>query len=291
MQHTAKRLPRRSGEGGLVAQRLERPAHNRLVPGSNPGEPIQKNMSPELQRLIQLQEIESTIADARARIAAHPQHLAAAESRLQSSLAAVDAVRGRLKENQEARRELEKNAAVFQVRLTKFKDQLSAVKTNREYQAMQHEIATAQSDLGTAEERVLERMMAADTIAEDLKIAEAALAQERKAVDAEKQALAQELAEAARALAAATARRNELVSQLDPSLMDLFQQVARVRKGVALSTATRDGLCSVCHVRLRPPVFQKVRQNDSIVQCEVCQRILYYVPPPPAVEAPVVHTT
>jgi predicted nucleic acid-binding Zn-ribbon protein len=68
----------------------------------------------------------------------------------------------------------------------------------------------------------------------------------------------------------------------------LFQQVARQRKGIALSLATRDGTCSVCHVRLRPPVFQKVRHNDSIVQCEICQRILYYIAPPPPAEPPVV---
>ena len=72
-----------------------------------------------------------------------------------------------LKDNQEARRALEKDVAVYQGRLTKFKDQLSAVKTNREYQAMQHEIATAQSDLGAVEEKVLERMLEADAIAAD----------------------------------------------------------------------------------------------------------------------------
>ena len=48
------------------------------------------------------------------------------------------------------------------------------------------------------------------------------------------------------------------------------------------SLATRDGLCSVCHVRLRPYVFQQVRQNDAIIQCESCRRILYYAPPPSA---------
>jgi RNase P subunit RPR2 len=79
-------------------------------------------------------------------------------------------------------------------------------------------------------------------------------------------------------------------SRHGPVARQPVQQVAKARKGVALCTATRDGTCSVCHVRLRPPVFQKVRQNDSIVQCEICQRILYYVPPPPQVEAPVVHS-
>ena len=43
--------------------------------------------------------------------------------------------------------------------------------------------------------------------------------------------------------------------------MSLFEQVAKVRKGVALSMATRDGLCSICHVRLRPQVFQQVRHQ------------------------------
>ena len=46
---------------------------------------------------------------------------------------------------------------------------------------------------------------------------------------------------------------------------------------MALAEA-RDGLCTVCHVRLRPQVFNEVRRNDSIIQCESCTRILYFVP-------------
>jgi hypothetical protein len=40
----------------------------------------------------------------------------------------------------------------------------------------------------------------------------------------------------------------------------------------------RDGLCTVCHVRLRPQVFNEVRRNDALHQCDSCTRILYYVP-------------
>jgi predicted nucleic acid-binding Zn-ribbon protein len=246
-------------------------------------------MSPDLERLIQLQHAESAVAEAQARIATHPQRLAAADSRLNDARALVEAARQRLKSNQDQRRELEKNAAVYQGRLAKFKDQLSAVKTNREYQAMQHEIATAQSDLGSAEEKVLEQMVEADDITVDVKQAEVALARDQKEIEAEKRALADELAAAERELRQATERRDTLVRETPRALIDLFHQVAKVRKGVAIATATRDGLCSVCHVRLRPPVFQKVRHNDEIVQCETCQRILYYVPPPPPVETPVVH--
>jgi uncharacterized protein len=248
-------------------------------------------MSPDLERLIKLQHLDSTIHDARQTIAAHPQRLADADTRLGASQAPVEAARHRLKESQEARRTLEKDAALYQGRLTKFKDQLSAVKTNREYTAMQHEIATAQSDLGAAEEKVLERMMEADAIAADLKAAEAALAAERKQIEAEKKELTDDLAAEQDALARALESRAALVKELEPRLLGLFEQVARARKGVALCSATRDGLCSVCHVRLRPAVFQQVRSNDMIVQCDSCQRILYYVPPPPPVEHPIVRTS
>jgi hypothetical protein len=248
-------------------------------------------MSPDLERLVKLQHLDSMIHDARLAIAAHPQRLAAAETRRADAEASVEAARQRFKDSQDARRVLEKDAALYQSRLTKFKDQLSSVKTNREYTAMQHEIATAETDLGAAEEKVLERMMEGDAMAAELKHAETALASLRKEIEAEKKELAEDLTSVQQSLAGASESRASLVKDLEPRLFALFEQVARVRKGVALCSATRDGLCSVCHVRLRPAVFQQVRHNDTIVQCDSCQRILYYVPPPPPVEHPIVRTS
>jgi hypothetical protein len=239
-------------------------------------------MSPELARLIRLQQLDTTIEEGRRTIAAHPQRLAEADARLSEATERVESARQRLKACHDARRALEKDAAVFQARVTKYKDQLLDVKTNREYQALQHEIAAAQSELNAVEERELERMLEADQIAVEIKQAEAALAAERTAVEAEKAALAKELAATETALAGATAERAALVGDTEPRLVALYGQVAKVRKGIALCPATRDGLCSVCHVRLRPHVFQQVRQNDAIIQCESCHRILYYAPPPPA---------
>jgi len=246
-------------------------------------------MSPDLERLIQLQHLETIIADARSAIALHPQKLSALDAKLSEAKSAVDSAKEQLKANGDRRRELEKDVAVYQGRLTKFKDQLSQVKTNREYTAMQHEIATAQTDLGAVEEKVLERMLEADEINAASKRAESALAVRSKEIEAEKKTLNQALVTTEASLKESTEARAALVKALEPRLVALFEQVARARKGVAICVATRDGLCSVCHVRLRPHVFQQIRQNDSIVQCDSCQRVLYWVPPPPPVEPPVVH--
>jgi predicted nucleic acid-binding Zn-ribbon protein len=245
-------------------------------------------MSPDLQRLIDLQRLETTIAEARAAIAAHPQRLAEADAQLAAATQLLDAARSRLKDNQDARRALEKDVALYQGRLSKFRDQQSAVKTNKEYQALGHEIETAQRDLGSVEEKVIERMVEADAIAGDVKQAETMFAARRQEIEAEKKRLNEDLAAVEASLKAATEARTALLAQMEPRLVATFEQVARARKGIAVTMATRDGLCSVCHVRLRPQVFQQIRHNDSIVQCDSCQRILYYIPPPPPAEGAVV---
>jgi uncharacterized protein len=248
-------------------------------------------VSPDLERLIKLQQLETAIAEATSKIASQPERLAAADARLNDAKQGLETAKQRLKDNHDARRALEKDAAVYQGRLTKFKDQLSAVKTNREYQAMQHEIATAQQELGAAEEKVLERMMEGDALAAEVKKAEVQLTAQTKEVEAEKKALATELTSTEASLKETTAQRDTLLRELPKMLVSLFEQVARARKGVAICTATREGLCSICNVRLRPAVFQQVRHNDTIIQCEVCHRILYYVPPPQPVTPPTTVTS
>src|SRR5678815_4433252 len=187
-------------------------------------------MSTDLQQLIDLQNLETAIEEAKRRIAAHPQRMADADARLAHAQDALETARQRLKASQEARREQEKEAATFQSRLSKFKDQLSAVKTNREYQAMQHEIETAQKELGVVEERVLERMMDADALAVDIKRAEQVLAAQQKEVEAEKKTLGEELVTVEAALKDATVKRHALVASLPLQLVALFEQVSRARK-------------------------------------------------------------
>ena len=248
-------------------------------------------MSPDLDRLVKLQQLDSTIEDARRKIAAHPQRLAEADARLNEAKQRVADAQERLKASQEVRRTLEKDTAVYQARISKFKDQQAAVKTNKEFQALGHEMETAARDLAAVEEKVLEQMMDADVITADIKQAETALAKDQKEIDAEKAALVKELSSVDATLKQASEARTALVAQTDPKLLAMFEQVAKARKGIAICAATRDGLCSACHVRLRPQVFQEVRRNDAIIQCFSCNRILYFVPPPAQAEPAVTHTS
>jgi len=241
-------------------------------------------MNADLERLISLQKLDSAAHDAERQLAEAPEREKALEAKLDTERQAVAVAKEQLAANQTARRALEKDVAVQQGRLSKFRATAMAVKTNVEYAAVQKEIAFAQGEIKGIEDKELELMLAADDLTAGVKKAEAALAAGEKATSAERQKMAAETAALKAEVDRLRSERGSVVSGLSPQVLALFEQVARKRNGVAVSEA-RDGVCTICHVRLRPQVFNTVRRNDAIIQCDHCNRILFFVPVPAAAAA------
>jgi uncharacterized protein len=232
-------------------------------------------MNPDLDRLIRLQQIESAADDARRRISDHPQRLQALDERVAAAREALTGAKAVQAEAMSKRRAEEKEVSTIQARLAKYKDQLLEVKTNREYQAMLHEIETAQTEIRTREDRILESMMEADELSAGVKKAEAALKDIEKAAGAERQLIEQEVAALQAEMDRTGAARDKLAAEIDRQVLAVYEQVARNRKGIGISEA-RNGTCTICHVKLRPQMFNEVLRNDSIIQCDHCRRILFF---------------
>lgn len=244
-------------------------------------------MLPDLERLIQLQDVESRAAVASKAIAEAPGRIAALDALLQSATAALAAASQALADNHTHRRSIDKDLISAQQRQEKYKEQLMAVKTNDEYRAMQHQIEAVGAEVLQHEERVLVSMVEADEINAAIRKAEAAQKAAQSKVAAERSAIENEVKGHQAALAECNAARDKVVGALDnKGVIDTFHRIVKVR-GTAVARAEGER-CTVCQVRLRPAVFAEVRKNDSIVQCDSCNRILYFIAPksPQAPEAP-----
>jgi len=237
-------------------------------------------MHADLERLMALQKLDSAIHADERKLADEPARLKQIDGRIEQARQAVAKAKDATAVNQTARRDIEKELAVHQGRLSKYKDQSAAVKTNQEFHAIQHEMTFAQNEIRAQEDKMLERMMEADDLARTSKAADTELASVLKAADNEKKVIAQEHAAAQGALGTLRAERAALVSTLTPSVLAVFEQVAKRRNGIGIAEA-KEGICTICHVRLRPQVFLNVRRNEEIVQCDSCQRILYFIPAAP----------
>jgi uncharacterized protein len=237
-------------------------------------------MLPALQSLIDLQAIESRADDARRRIADAPGRIASLDAKLADARAGVEAAKSAISTNQSARREIEKELAVVQQRVSKYKDQLMEAKTNREYHAFQHEITTFSEQAQGFEGQIIEKMVEADDLDARLKAAQARLAADEKALTAERAAIEREVAEMKDLVSHATSERAAIATTLTAQLLAQFDLLFKNRKGLAVARLESGGHCSACRVGLRPHLANQVRNNDQIIQCDSCQRILYFVPPP-----------
>jgi len=236
-------------------------------------------MHADLERVIALQRLDSAASEARKKLAEGPEREKLFTERLDTAKQHVAESKEKLAANQEARRAIEKEVAVHQGRLSKYRDQAMAVKTNQEYHAIQHEIAHAQGEVKKHEDGILERMLEADELTATLKSAEADLASQQKSIDADRKTMQAEHGELQKSLDALLAERATVVAAIDKRVLSTYETAAAKRQGIAVAEA-KDGICTICHVRLRPQVFNEVRRNDTIMQCDSCQRIMYFVPAP-----------
>lgn len=243
-------------------------------------------MLPDLTRLIELQDIESRAAVANKAIAEAPGRIAALDALLQSATTALAAAKQSLAETQTSRRSIDNDLVSANQRLDKYKDQVMAVKTNEQLHAMQHQIKSVEDEVGQHEERVLVNMMKVDEINTQIKKAEAALKAAQAKVAAERGTIESEAKTHQATVIECAAARDQVVGSMDnKGAVETFQRIARVR-GTAVARAEGER-CTICQVRLRPAVFAEVRKGDSLVQCDSCNRILYFLPPAaPAAPAP-----
>ena len=234
-------------------------------------------MLPDLERLIRLQRLDTAADEARRTLNGIPSHIADLDTRLRASTTAVDAARDRSADKKNERQTVEKSLAEVQGRLSRFKDQLMAVKTNKEYTAMQHEIATAEAEVQRLEDAILEHMLEADDLAADVEAAERALQTEKAEIERDRAALEATCAEMELRLSGTSDERVTLTEHIGAAARQLFETVARQRGGIAV-VEVHDGHCTVCHVRLRLQMFNQVLRNTELIQCESCMRILYHDP-------------
>jgi hypothetical protein len=247
-------------------------------------------MLPEVQKLIELQQADREILRLKEEIAALPKKVAVIEAKLAGTKAVLENAKAAVKADDAARRKHEQAILDEQGKISKFRDQSLAVKTNEQYKALLHEIQFAEQDIRAHEDKILELMVNAETREKEVKAAEAELKEETADIEKEKAEARQRTAEDETLLAEWTAKREQARAGVDEALLRQYDRVAKYR-GSGLSEV-RDHKCLACQVMLRPQTYNEVRSGTSVVVCDSCQRVLYYDhanDAPVAAPTPVLH--
>ncbi len=232
-------------------------------------------MNTHLQLLIAFQHLDSKIIQLQERTHQIPESIEELNTTLDESREKLEEAETLLGEENARRRDLELDVEALRGKLSKSRSQLTEVKTNKEYQAVLHEISTAEGEITTKEDQILEGMMVIDekeqlgeTMRKEFERKEKEILQKRSELEkfaAEAQAQIDDLEN----------EKSQLGTQIPDELSQQYGKIATARNGLALAEA-KDQSCQACHVKLRPQLFAELKTKQEIITCENCNRFLYW---------------
>ncbi|HZR55500.1 MAG TPA: C4-type zinc ribbon domain-containing protein [Terriglobales bacterium] len=232
-------------------------------------------MLPDVQNLIDLKRADREILRLKEEIATLPKRVAAIEQRLAGTKTALEKAREAVKGDEASRRKYDSAIQDLQQKISKYREQSLAVKTNDQYRALMHEIQFAEQDIRANEDKILDLMVNAEIREKEVKAAEARLKAETAEIEKEKEEARRVTALDEKELAEWNTRRDAARAGVKEDLLRHYDRVLKFR-GSGLAEV-RDQRCMGCQVLLRPQTYNDVRGGKT-VECESCQRILYFDP-------------
>jgi len=227
-----------------------------------------------LDRLVHLQETDEKIVALQKEEEKIPREIEEQEQVFGNS-------KGRLAQVQESLEELEGKFSEFSRELEEAKDQQRrsqaralAVKTQREYQAVQREGEFARKRRGELEGQVRElqeeKAILEESLLEaqqDLEGKDAALEDKRKQAEARMKAIREEREDLQKT-------REVEAGLVEPELLAKYQRVFQRYRGKGIVRVT-GGVCNGCYMMIPPQLYNQVLAHGGIHTCPNCGRIIY----------------
>jgi predicted nucleic acid-binding Zn-ribbon protein len=234
-------------------------------------------VSPELSKLIELQELDLEMQRVADRLADIPAERSQVESNFNQYAVEFLALKSRYEQTLEDRSRLDAELLETQQNHEKYKQDLMRVRNEKEYVTALREIDATRKHVSRLETEILKSMEELEKLEAEVTLQAPDIEKKRGEVDHELRALESESAAADQRLASIGKRRAELAESIPKKLVDMYERVSRGRRGQALSEV-RNSTCTACRMRVRPKVFSDVRRGDQLITCDNCSRILFYRP-------------
>lgn len=169
--------------------------------------------------------------------------------------------------------EAELDIKIRREKITTLRGQQINLRTNKEFAAMNLEIATIEGQIETSESR---QLAALDHLAAmRVRVGESnkKLQEDKAVVDGYLRELDQRLAVVKAEIAQAEGERAEATQAVPPAFGSVYARLLERRWPPVV--ALEGNACGGCHLTQPPSVSHVVRRNNSLVACQMCGRILY----------------
>jgi len=231
-----------------------------------------------IQDLIELQKIDSQLAEIEELLGDLPIKVTELKNKEDSLTSDFERGKARLKEIALEQHKTEMNLAEFKEKIDKLKDQLFLVTNNKQYDALMLEIDHLKENLDRNETTELELLEEKDQLGEQVKSQEQSLESLSKELSSKQVNLEQALAASSSEKKDFESRREETAKDLSASVLARYNRILSARNGLAV-VSLEGRSCGGCGAALPPQLVAEVKTLMTIQNCSICTRFLFWEKP------------
>ena len=230
-------------------------------------------MKENIKTLCDLQVIDSKIIKAKNALEDLPQKLEKLEDKFRKTQESIKNINQRLEQNHQKQKKFELDITKNNEDINRYENQQLTVKTNKEYKALNSEITYRKEENAQIEESLIELMEAEMVLEEEAEKFEETLREDRRILEKEKEKIEMEMEKFEKKIEKLDKEKQNLSKEIPESLFKKYQLLLNHKEGKAIASI-KNGVCSGCHLKIRPQIIVEISKQDSIITCENCSRIL-----------------
>ena len=236
-------------------------------------------MHPDLERLIVLQGHDVESKRLRDEMAALPKQVAVLETKAKAIDGQRAVIVDLIAKEEALRRRQESDVKDHQAKIARIRKQMDMATTTVQVTAFEHEIGFAQAEIGRLEDAEIESMERSEGLESQKQLADQALADATATLERERVRATEAVAQDRTLLAAVEEKRKTERAEIGETALSTYDRIAKA-KGTAVAEALNQK-CTACQMMVRPQRWNDLRDRDNeetMMTCESCGRLLYYDP-------------
>ena len=220
-----------------------------------------------------LQRIDMELSQLEKNLKEYPEKISTYESEIES-------IREKLENSKKTRDEHLKNKSRIELDIAQNEDtikkadkKLFEIKTHKEYEALQRQIAESKRNNADLEDDLLQEM-------ENIEQLEAGISKEEEELAAKENDYGAKIADFRGKIEELkviyepkTEEKTKIASGLDRDLLSTYERVKK-RNGYVLALAKNE-VCTGCNMNIPPQLFNEVLTHSRLIQCPNCLKFLY----------------
>ena len=233
-------------------------------------------MRESLFKLLDLQVIDKEIDVLRQSQRDFPSEIDQLQEELKTAREHLDAKQNQSEELEKNRRALERDLEALSQDLTKHQERLNEITTNREYDALQHEIEALAIRKSEQETLILETIESYEDIISKLEDDNTYFDELDKERSQRIQELTSQLSSIDKNVKGWEKKRSAIEPHVERRPLSLYNRIRRVVKGGVAVVSVQKNSCGGCFRLLAPQRMVEARRGDTLMRCENCGRIVVW---------------